>query len=94
MIPPSHGLNPALVGRDLPDIYNGFQDLEARQAYLVLMTGDQTGDMCFQNKISLESLMPRTLCRAENEVVSKDSNNTLNIHNNLGAPHVLHTECG
>lgn len=92
LIASSRGLNPAIIGRDVPTIFNGTHDLEYQQAYIVLVTGDRTGDIRFYSKVFLDSLMPHTLCKAANEVVFKNSNITLNIHDALEAPGVIYME--
>ncbi len=85
----SHGLNPALVGQDLYTLYDGNHDPETWSAYIVLVTGDKTGDIRFHSKTFLDSLMPHTFCETTNEVFFKNSNITLNIHDALKTPDMI-----
>jgi hypothetical protein len=88
----SRGLNPALVGRGVPVLYHSGDGLETPQAHLVLVTGDQSRSIYIHSKIFLDSLRPHTLYKSTNEVVFKNSNITLNIHDVLESPEIIHME--
>jgi hypothetical protein len=60
--------------------------------YIALVIGDKSRGIRFYSKVFLDSLRPHTFCRAANEVVFKDSNITLNIHDALEAPKIIHME--
>ena len=92
LIASSLGLNPALIGRGVPAIYHGTDGSETPQVYIVLVTGDKSGAIRFYSKVFLDSLRPHTFCRVASEVVFKDSNITLNIHDVLEAPEIIRME--
>jgi len=78
----SHGLN-ALVGQNLHSIYDIDHTIENQPAYIVLVTGDKSGDIRSYSQIFIDSLRPHTFNETTKEVVFTNSKIVLNIHDAL-----------
>lgn len=74
------GLNPILLGRDLHSIYNIDATIEDKDVYIVLMTGDKSGDIRSHGLIFMDSLRPHTYNESTKEVMFTNSRIVLNIH--------------
>jgi hypothetical protein len=69
-----------LVGRDLHSIYNMDDIVEDQSLYIVLMTGDKSGDIRAHSLIFMDSLRPHTYNKTTKEVTFTNSRVILNIH--------------
>lgn len=73
-------LNLALVGRDLQNLYKSKDINKAKRAYIVLVTGDMSGDIRYRYKDLRQLLKDHTFNEDTNEVMFTKSNIVLNIH--------------
>jgi hypothetical protein len=88
----SQGLNPVLVGQNLHNLYDCKDIRNAKPAYIVLVTGDNSGDIRYHQQILLDSLRPHIFNKKTNEVVFKNSNITLNIDDAIRCPELISLE--
>lgn len=75
-----HGLNPILLGRDLHSIYNIDNTADNQCVYILLMTGDESGDIRSHSQIFMNSLRPHTYSKTTQEVMFTNSRVILNVH--------------
>ena len=85
----SQGLNPALVGQNLHNLYDCEDIKNAKPAYIVLVTGDSSGDIRFHEQVLLDSLRPHIFNNQTKEVVFTDLNITLNIDDAIRCPEII-----
>lgn len=83
------GLNPALVGQNLHNLYDCEDTRNGQPAYIVLVTGDSSGDIRFYKQILLDSLRPHTFNNETNEVAFKNLNITLNIDDAISCSELI-----
>jgi hypothetical protein len=55
-----HGLNPILLDQDLHSIYDMDDMVEKQCVYILLITGDKSGDICSHSLVFMDSLRPHT----------------------------------
>ena len=85
-----HGLNPVLIGQNLNKLYNTKPSESPKPSYIVLMTGDRSGDIRFHRDVFLESLQPHTFNPSTCEVVFKNSHITLNVADAIYNPDTIY----
>ena len=68
LIAASQGLNPVLVGQNLHNLYDCEDTRNAKPAYIVLVTGDKSGDIRFNKQVLLDSFRPHIFNNKTKEV--------------------------
>ena len=84
------GVNPILIGPNLHAYYNN-DSQKYKPAYMVLETGDRSGDLRFHKELFLKSLKPHTFRKETGEVEFK-SGITLNVISALDDPEMIYME--
>jgi hypothetical protein len=81
-----------LVGQNLHNLYDCEDTGNAKPAYIVLVTRDNSGDILFHKQILLDSLKPHIFNNKTNKVVFKNLNITLNIDDAIRCPESISLE--
>jgi hypothetical protein len=86
----TQGLNPVLIGQELHKLNESMVTGKTDKSYIVLVTGDKSGDIVFYKQAFLDSLRrPHVFDAHANEVVFTDSNITLNVEDVMHNPECI-----
>lgn len=86
----AQGLNPALVGHDLHNLYDCADIQSAKPTYIALVTGDMSGDLRHYKETLLTSLRPHTFINeSTKEIAFAGTEITLNISDAIDNPEIV-----